>query len=44
MANAVDHDPGRVCSVEDNATVRSYHEAAKIALVDGASAVWMVSE
>jgi hypothetical protein len=44
MANAVDDDPGRVGSVEDYVGVRNYHEAAEIALVDGASAVWMVSE
>jgi hypothetical protein len=44
MANAVNDDPGRVRSVEDHVRVWNYHEAAEIALVDGASAVWMVSE
>ena len=36
MANAVNNDPGRVRTVEDYVRVRNYHEAAEIALVDGA--------
>src|SRR6266481_2403978 len=44
MSNAVNDDPGRVRSIEDDVRVRTYHEAAEIALVGGASAIGMVGE
>jgi hypothetical protein len=44
MTNAVNDDPGRFRPVEDAVRVRNYHEAAKIALVGDASAVWIVGE
>ena len=44
VANAVNDNPGRVRAVEDYIGVRTYREAAEIAFVGGASAVWMISE
>jgi hypothetical protein len=44
MTNAANDDPGRVRPVEDHVRVLNYHEAAETALVDDASAVWMVRE